>query len=186
MIWKEIDNFPDYQVSDTGEVRSTKYWGQFKRKNSEGLLQQRTYKSGYKYVNLYKEGHMYSVKIHRLVAHAFLPNPNNLPQVNHKDENKSNNDVTNLEWCTAKHNLSYNDLQKRSHQKQKRRIKAYNSSSNLEFGSATDAAIHITKCGLSKSFNSAISNIVASANKGNRLNYGYYWEWLEESKRKSR
>ena len=166
MIWKEIDNFPDYQVSDTGEVRSTKYWGQFKRKNSEGLLQQRTYKSGYKYVNLYKEGHMYSVKIHRLVAHAFLPNPNNLPQVNHKDENKSNNDVTNLEWCTAKHNLSYNDLQKRSHQKQKRRIKAYNSSS--------------------KSFNSAISNIVASANKSNRLNYGYYWEWLEESKRKSR
>ena len=71
MIWKEIDNFPDYQVSDTGEVRSTKYWGQFKRKSSEGLLQQRTYKSGYKYVNLYKEGHMYSVKIHRLVAHAF-------------------------------------------------------------------------------------------------------------------
>lgn len=129
---------------------------------------------------------MYSVKIHRLVAHAFLPNPNNLPQVNHKDENKSNNDITNLEWCTAKHNLSYNDLQKRSHQKQKRRIKAYNSSSNLEFGSATDAAIHITECGLSKSFNSAISNIVASANKGNRLNYGYYWEWLEESKRKSR
>lgn len=38
MIWKEIDNFPDYQVSDTGEVRSTKYWDQFKRKNSEGLL----------------------------------------------------------------------------------------------------------------------------------------------------
>lgn len=77
-------------------------------------------------------------------------------------------------------------MQKRNHQKQKRRIKAYNSDNNIEFESATDAAIHIVKCGLSKSFNSAISNIVASANKDNRLNYGYYWEWLEESKRKSK
>ena len=110
MIWKAINNFPGYYISNTGEVKSTKYQGQFKRKSSDGLLKQRTYKSGYKYVNLYKDGHMHSIKVHRLVAQAFLDNPNNLPQVNHKDENKANNDVANLEWCTAKYNMSYNDL----------------------------------------------------------------------------
>lgn len=55
MIWKEIENFPGYQVSSTGEVKSTKYWGQFNRINNDGILKQRTYKSGYKYVNLYKK-----------------------------------------------------------------------------------------------------------------------------------
>ena len=185
MIWKAINNFPGYYISNTGEVKSTKYQGQFKRKSSDGLLNQRTYKSGYKYVNLYKDGHMHSIKVHRLVAQAFLDNPNNLPQVNHKDENKANNDVANLEWCTAKYNMAYNDLQRRNHQKQKRRIKAYNTGETLEFESATDAAIYIAKCGKSKSFKSAICNIVASANKNNRCNYGYYWSWLEESKRNS-
>ena len=58
MIWKAINNFPGYYISNTGEVKSTKYQGQFKRKSSDGLLKQRTYKSGYKYVNLYKDGHM--------------------------------------------------------------------------------------------------------------------------------
>ena len=163
MVWKAINNFPDYYISDAGEVKSTKYQGQLKRINSDG--------------------HMYSVKVHRLVAQAFLDNPDNLPQVNHKDENKANNNVANLEWCTAKYNMSYNDLQNRNHQKQKRRIKAYNTEEALEFESATDAAIYIAKCGKSKSFKSAIGNIVTSANKSNKCYYGYYWSWLEESKR---
>lgn len=122
MIWKDIENFEGYQVSDTGLVRSNKYWGQFRRKNEDGLLSQRTYKSGYKYVNLYKEGRMYSVKVHRLVANAFIPNPNNYPQVNHKDENVANNNVTNLEWCNAKYNMTYNNLQERQHLPQKERL----------------------------------------------------------------
>ena len=183
MIWKEIEDFPDYQVSDTGEVKSTKYWGQFRRKDSGGLLNQRTYKSGYKYVNLYKDKHMYSVKVHRLVAQAFLPNPNNLPQVNHKDENKANNNLSNLEWCNAVYNLAYNSLQKRSHQKQKRRIKGYNSTETIEFESVTEAALYLTHLNRAKTFKSALGNLVTSANKGNKLNYGYYWEWLEGSKR---
>lgn len=183
MVWKEIKGFPDYQVSDTGEVKSTKYWGQFRRKDSGGLLHQRTYKSGYKYVNLYKDGHMYSVKVHRLVAQAFLPNPNNLPQVNHKDENKANNNLINLEWCNVVYNLTYNNLQKRSHQKQKRRIKGYNSNETIEFDSVTAAALYLTHLNKAKTFKSALGNLVTSANKGNKLNYGYYWEWLEESKR---
>lgn len=186
MIWKNISNFPEYQISDTGEVRSTKYWGQFRRINSDGILKQRTYKSGYKYVNLYRGGHMYSVKIHRLVAQEFLPNPNSYPMVNHKDENKSNNNVDNLEWCDAAYNLNYRDLQKRSHIKQKRRIGAFTGSvKEFEFDSATEAAYYIVHLGKAKTFRSAVSNISVSANKNqDKARYGFYWKWLEESKRK--
>ena len=68
---------------------------------------------GYLQVHLTKDGKMKSFKIHRLVAMAFIPNPYNLPQVNHKDEDKCNNHVDNLEWCTQSYKLNYNDGQKR-------------------------------------------------------------------------
>lgn len=187
MIWKEIENFPGYLVSDTGEVKSTKYWGQFKRMNSDGILMQRTYKSGYKYVNLYKEGHMYSVKVHRLVAQAFIPNPLGYNQVNHKDEVKSNNNVSNLEWCSPSYNLTYNGLSSRVHRKQKRRIGAYNKNKELvyEFDSATSAALSMVNSSRASSFRSAVCNIsIAAGKKTDKMRYGYYWRWLEESKRK--
>jgi hypothetical protein len=187
MIWKEIKNFDGYLISDTGEVKSTKYWGQFKRRNSDGLLVKRTDKSGYQYVNLYKKGHMYSVKIHRLVAQAFIPNPLGYRQVNHKDEDKSNNNISNLEWCNAAYNLTYNNLSKKVHEKQKRKIGAYNENGELqmEFDSATSAALSIVEFKKSLSFRSAVSNICMAAKKELKiLRYGYYWRWLEESKRK--
>lgn len=186
MIWKDIENFPEYQVSDTGEVRSTKYLGQFKRKNSEGLLSQRTDKAGYKYVNLYKNRHMYSAKVHRLVAKAFIPNPDNLPQVNHKDENKSNNSKDNLEWCSASYNLTYNGQTKKVHEKQKRRIGAYSqlNEKQLEFDSVTAASLYLLQQGKTKNAKSALCNIVEAAKSFiPKLRYGYYWKWLEESKR---
>jgi hypothetical protein len=187
VIWKQINTFPGYLVSDTGEVKSTKYWGQFKRQNSEGLLSQRTYKSGYKFVNLYKEGHMYSVKVHRLVAQAFIPNPRNLPQVNHIDEDKGNNMVTNLEWVTARENLVHNNLHIRTHLKQKRKIGSFSKNGTLlmRFDSLTDAANYIFKCNLSKSLKSCITNIcVAAKRDGTKYCYGSYWKWLEASKRR--
>lgn len=98
-IWKEIDGFDgDYLVSNLGNVKSLKY-------GKERILKPRI-QSGYYKVLLYNnKKHEYS--IHRLVANAFIPNPNNLPQVNHKDENKLNNCVDNLEWCTRKYNQNY-------------------------------------------------------------------------------
>ena len=62
---------------------------------------------GYFDVHLYKNGNHKVFKVHRLVAQAFIPNPNNLPEVNHKDENKSHNYLNNLEWCTSKYNQNY-------------------------------------------------------------------------------
>ena len=92
--WKLINEFPDYEVSTLGEVR-----------NRMTMQVLRQVKSG-GYMQVIIEG-KYRRYVHRLVATAFIPNDDNLPQVNHKDENKTNNNVDNLEWCTPKYNSNY-------------------------------------------------------------------------------
>ena len=99
-IWKQIDSYEDYQISNWGRVKSFK-------KGKERILRPRVVGAGYLQVILYKDGKTKPVFIHRLVANAFINNPDNLPEVNHKDENKQNNLVTNLEWCDAKYNSNY-------------------------------------------------------------------------------
>lgn len=112
-IWKDIPGFENiYQVSNIGNVKtldkyvnsSIKNNNKVKRKTK--ILKQYN-KNGYLQVSLSKENKRYYFGVHRLVAMAFLPNTNNLPQVNHKDENKLNNKVDNLEWCSAKYNCNY-------------------------------------------------------------------------------
>ena len=71
------------------------------------------YSNGYLYVKLWKDGKSKRYLVHRLVAQAFLLNPNNLPVINHKDENKQNNRVENLEWCSSSYNNNYNDRAKK-------------------------------------------------------------------------
>ena len=89
-----------YEISSFGNVISNNFG---KRK----ILKQSTMTSGYKMVVLKKDGKQKSFSIHRLMAIAFLPNDNNLPQVNHKDGNKLNNDLSNLEWCTQSQNIQH-------------------------------------------------------------------------------
>ena len=109
-FWKNIEGFEGYyQISRHGEVKSLNY-------NNTGkphILKQRINKRGYCYVNLCRNGCYKSYMIHRLVAQAFIPNPYNLPQVNHKDENKTNNVWTNLEWVDNKTNSNYGSRNKR-------------------------------------------------------------------------
>jgi hypothetical protein len=71
---------------------------------------------GYLFVKLYKDGFGKNFNVHRLVAQAYLDNPENLPCVNHKDENKANNSVSNLEWCTYKYNANYGTCRQRGAQ----------------------------------------------------------------------
>lgn len=99
-IWKEIKGYEGlYQVSNLGRVRSLRY---------NKILKPCVSKTGYEYVLLVdRNSHNKNHRLHRLVAMTFLPNPENLPQVNHKDENKLNNCADNLEWCTAGYNTSY-------------------------------------------------------------------------------
>ena len=65
------------------------------------------YDRGYPYINLFKVGTPFTVKIHRLVAEAYIPNPHKYKEVNHKDENKQNNSILNLEWCDRAYNCNY-------------------------------------------------------------------------------
>lgn len=115
-IWKDIEGYEGkYQVSNLGRVRSLNYnhTGEIK------LLKQYTNKKGYKQVELSKNGKGKNYLVHRLVTIAFIPNPNNLPIINHKDENPSNNNVNNLEWCTYEYNVNYGTAIKRGSENRK-------------------------------------------------------------------
>ena len=105
--WRPIAEFDgEYEVSNLGRVRSMKkYRGQTGRIMPQ--TQQPSGRNGelrYFAVMLWHNNKAYCRKVHRLVAEAFIPNPDNLPQINHKDGNRANNQVSNLEWCTAKEN----------------------------------------------------------------------------------
>lgn len=95
-IWKTIEDFPDYEISNLGRVR----------KGSLLLKQQTTIKD-YKVVRLYTEKQVKGLKVHRLVAFAFLPNPLNRNQINHIDGDKANNKISNLEFCTGSENVQH-------------------------------------------------------------------------------
>lgn len=105
-IWKDIDGYEGlYQVSNLGRVKSSKH---------DIIL--KTYSNrGYHQVQLSKNNIKSNKTIHRLVAQAFIPNPDNKPQVNHIDEDKTNNKVSNLEWVTAKENSNHGTLEVKSH-----------------------------------------------------------------------
>ena len=105
-IWKDIDGYEGlYKVSNLGRVKSLNYL----RKGIEKERIPNKNNSGYLIVGLHKDGKIKNFLIHRLVAEAFIENVNDLPQVNHKDENKLNNCVENLEWCSAKYNSNYGE-----------------------------------------------------------------------------
>lgn len=98
-VWKDIEDYEGlYQVSNLGRV---------KRVESDRVLKKFKYTGGYLKVTLSKNGVKSNHKIHRLVAQAFIPNPDNKPQVNHIDEDKTNNRVDNLEWSTATENANH-------------------------------------------------------------------------------
>lgn len=108
--WRNIVCYPNYQVSNLGRVKSLHY----KKSNEERILKSFKLSNGYLQINLCKEGKMKTCYTHRLIAEAFIPNPNNLPQINHKDECKENNTVENLEWCTSEYNNNYGTKKQRT------------------------------------------------------------------------
>lgn len=121
-IWRDIKGYPNYQVSNLGRIKSLNYH----RTGKEKILKSAKNSKGYLLIVLYKDGKGKTNRIHRIVASAFLPNPDNLPQVNHKDEDKTNNTIwinddgsvdlnkSNLEWCDCKYNINYGSRTKKT------------------------------------------------------------------------
>lgn len=106
--WKLIEEYPNYEVSSEGKIRN-RLTGRILKE----VIKTKRSRYGYRYVFLFKNSNRKMKLVHRLVAKAFIPNPNNYPQINHKDENSLNNRVENLEWCTQKYNMNYGTLPKR-------------------------------------------------------------------------
>lgn len=98
-IWKDIEGYEDlYEVSDEGRIRN---------KNTGRILKLDINRYGYLQIKLYKEGSRQWLSVHRLVAKAFIPNPNNYPEVDHIDKNRSNANVDNLRWVNHQENIDH-------------------------------------------------------------------------------
>lgn len=116
-IWKDVSGYEGlYQISNKGRIKSFI--------NNKGICREKILKlvlkkTGYLQITLHKNKQQKVFRVHKLVALAFLPNPNNLPFINHKDENKSNNCVDNLEWCDEKYNVNYGTCRQKISESQK-------------------------------------------------------------------
>lgn len=163
-VWKDIKEYEGlYQVSNFGRVKS------LSRKND---IIMRPSCGEYKRVNLRKNGKYKSFYVHRLVAQNFIPNLKNKPQVNHKDENKYNNCVNNLEWCTHIENMNYGTKREREskvktryhvlqYDLKNRLIKKWNNLREIMLNTKYDRN-YISKC---------CTNKIKTA-------YGYKWKYI--------
>ena len=122
-IWKDIEGYEGkYMVSNFGRVKSLKdRYGNYREK----IFKPCNDGHGYYFVLLCSNGKPKPFKIHRLVAQTYIPNPDNLDQVNHKDENKQNNCVNNLEWCTCKYNNCYGSRNERMSKSRSKKVACY-------------------------------------------------------------
>lgn len=113
-IWRTIPDYPKYQASNDGLIRnkSTKY------ELSQFIC------NGYRMTSMWMNGKPKNVYVHRLVALAFIPNPDGLPMINHKDESRTNNHIENLEWCDAKYNCNYGTCRERNSRTNKERYRS--------------------------------------------------------------
>lgn len=114
--WIKVKGFERYEVCDKGCVRNAK---------TGDILKPTLNTWGYPSVTLCSSGKRKNIAVHRLVAEAFIPNPYNLPEVNHLDENKTNNSVSNLEWTTKKANMNYGTRTQRANEKKFKSVVQY-------------------------------------------------------------
>ena len=178
-VWKDVIGFEEaYQVSNFGRIKRKKRTDSNNRTHKERIMSPSIYSNGYLNVELRMNNKKRRTSVHRLVAEAFIDNPLNLPQINHEDENKANNHVSNIEWCTAQYNIRYKDGVKR------RRATAILNSNAVckysmegefieKFECATDAAISV---------NGSCTEILSCCHhRAHSLSYkGYMWRFLSE------
>lgn len=166
-IWKDVQGYEGlYQVSSFGRVK------RILKTKPNRILTPSCDKDGYKRLSLCKENKARTFSVHRLVAVSFIPNPNNYPVINHKDENKGNNNADNLEWCTVQYNTRYKDVHIRKSRYLCKPILQF--SLNGAFIRKWESQVEIEKV-----FKKSHRNISACCNghKGRRTAYGYIWKF---------
>ena len=166
-IWRDIEGYKGlYQISNKGHVKSL-YNG------SERILKLHDNGKGYLRVNLTKENTSKHIRVHRLVARAFIPNPDNLPEINHRDENKKNNCVENLEWITHIDNCNYGTRNERSGYSRSKPILQYSKSG--EFIREWQGAHEVERVlGIGN------SHIIACCKGKLKSAGGFVWKYKEE------
>ena len=169
-IWKPIKGYEGlYEVSSLGRVKSLQRIDNNNHSLKEKIMIQHN-KYGYQTICLSKHGKHQYFRVHRLVAQAFIPNPNNYTIVNHIDENKQNNCVDNLEWCTQKYNVNHGTSIEKIKQHHSKPVYQYTMDGNLihKWDSCMD--IH-RKLGYSQ------GNISACARGERNSCGGYIWKY---------
>lgn len=126
-IWREIPGYSNYEASNLGNIR---------RKGADWVFKQCKDTHGYLSVGVKADSSdkITTTNVHRLVAMTFIPNPNNLPEVGHKDENKENNNISNFEWCTRSENQTAGTMRERqskAHDVYKKPVAMYDADGNL-------------------------------------------------------
>ena len=166
-IWRDIENYEGlYKISNKGRVKSL-------YKGSERILRPVIDKYGYMFVYLCNNNVRKYFKLHRLVAQAFIPNPYNLPEVNHKDENKKNNCVENLEWITHIDNCNYGTRNKRVGDSRSKPILQYSKSGEFikELPSSREAE---------RILGIANQHIIACCKGKRKSSGGFVWRYKEK------
>ena len=172
--WKDVPHYEGlYQTSSFGRVRSLNYNHTCKPK----ILKLNLKSNGYLYVDLCKERKKKTYTVHRLVAIAFIPNPDNLPMINHKDECKTNNIPENLEWCDASYNNSYGSCIKRRAEKRSMCVLQF----TLDWKFVREWSSTM-ECGRNGFHSSAVSKCCRNCyfREGNNIYKGFLWMYADD------
>lgn len=179
-IWKNIEGYEgQYQISNLGRVKSLARINYANHFQDERILTPVDHGKGYLLVHLSRGTKVKQIAVHRLVAETFIPNPNNKPQVNHLDEDVTNNRLDNLEWCSSQENLTYghrieNAWKTRTANKTRgRRIKKFTISGDL-------VEIYPTIIVASRE-NGVSGPALSAAERHNYTSAGHKWRYMENA-----
>ena len=175
-VWRDIEGFEGlYQVSDQGRVKSlerkVKHWCGGERIQKERILKPGMDKGGYLIVNLCAGGKRKTLKVHRLVCGAFLPRAEGKDAINHKDEDKTNNNVWNLEWVSHKENCNFGTRNERIAKANSKPV-----AQCTEEGELVKTWSSLTEIGKQTGF--GIGNISLAANGKHKQAYGFIWKYV--------
>lgn len=177
-LWKDIKDFKGlYQISNLGNIKSLPKKHNLKNGHSyiqkEQILKPYKNNRGYLQIDLVKNGKHYKRQVHNLVATTFIENPNNYIEINHKDENKLNNCVDNLEWCSHIYNSNYGNRNKKISKALEKKINQYDLNGN--FIKTWNSQLEIQK-----ELKIPQANISAAVRGVYKQTHGYRWEVANE------